>query len=106
MFSEAFLTAYEGDLEGAYRSYRRAFESPLADPNVPVECEDFIQIVLDPEPDKPRLYFCLGLLNIAAREIWKRQGRTSLGSSQPPTSGASRSRLMSLRNGSERSRQS
>lgn len=67
MYGEAFLLAYEGDLEGAYRAYRRAFESPLFDPNVPVECEDFIQTVLDEEPDKPWLYYCLGLLNYRAK---------------------------------------
>lgn len=67
MYSEAFLIAYEGDLEAAYRTYRRAFESPLSDPNVPVECEDFIQIVLDEEPDRKWLYFCLGLLNYRAK---------------------------------------
>jgi hypothetical protein len=67
MYSDAFLLAYEGDLEGAYRAYRRAFQSPLADPTIPMQCEEFIQIVIDEEPDRPWLYYCLGLINYRAK---------------------------------------
>jgi tetratricopeptide (TPR) repeat protein len=67
MYSDAFLLAYEGDLEGAYRAYRRAFQSPLSDPTVPMQCEDFIQMVIDEEPNRPWLYYCLGLINYRAK---------------------------------------
>lgn len=66
-YSDAFLLAYDGDLEGAYRSYRRAFESPLDDPTVPTQCEEFIQTVLDQEPERAWLFFCLGLINHRAK---------------------------------------
>ena len=62
-YSEAFLHAYEGDLQRAYVSYRGAFESPLADPTVPTQCEEFIQGIIEEEPDRPWLYYCLGLIN-------------------------------------------
>jgi hypothetical protein len=67
MYSEAFLIAYDGDLEGAYRVYRRAFESPLSDQTVPTQCEEFIQVVIDEEPDRKWLYYCLGLINYRAK---------------------------------------
>ena len=62
-YSEAFLYAYEGDLQGAYRSYRRAFASPLENETVPTQCEEFIQSVLEEEPDRPWLFFAVGLIN-------------------------------------------
>lgn len=66
-YSEAFLNAYEGDLEAAYRSYRKAFQSPLENVTTPIQCEEFIQMVLDQEPDRPWLYYCLGLINQRAK---------------------------------------
>ena len=66
-YSEAFLHAYDGDLESAYRSYRRAFESPLRNPNVPTQVEEFIQTVIDEEPERQWLYYCLGLVNFPAK---------------------------------------
>ena len=62
-YSEAFLHAYVGDLQRAYESYRRAFESPLADPSVPTQCEEFILGIVEEEPERQWLYFCLGLIN-------------------------------------------
>jgi hypothetical protein len=62
-YSEAFLHAYEGDLQRAYISYRAAFQAPLEDPSVPIQCEEFIHLVLNDEPEKYWLHFCLGLLN-------------------------------------------
>ena len=67
MYGEAFLIAYDGDLERAYRLYRRAFESPLADLTVPMQCEEFIQSVIDEEPHRKWLYYCLGLINHRAK---------------------------------------
>jgi tetratricopeptide (TPR) repeat protein len=62
-YSEAFLHGYEGELDEAYRSYQKAFAAPLEDPTVPTQSEEFIQIVLDEEPERPWLYYCLGLIN-------------------------------------------
>jgi hypothetical protein len=67
MYRDAFLTAYKGELQEAYRIYHNAFRSPLEDHTVPVQCEEFIQIVLDREPDRYWLYFCLALINYRAK---------------------------------------
>ena len=67
-YSEAFLLAYEGDLGKASAVYKQAFAKTLLDATVPVQTEEFIQIVLDQEPDKVQLYFCLGLLNFKVKE--------------------------------------
>jgi hypothetical protein len=67
-YSEAFLLAYDGDLGKAAAAYKQAFARTLSDPTVPVQTEEFIQIVLDMEPDKVQLYFCLGLLNLKVKE--------------------------------------
>ena len=61
-YNEAFLHAYDGDLQRAYVSYRSAFDSPLADPTVPTQCEEFIQGIVEAEPHRPWLYYCLGSL--------------------------------------------
>lgn len=66
-YSEAFLYAYDGDLESAYGSYRAALQSPLDDPTVPTQCEEFIQGVIDREPHRQWLFYCLGLINHRAK---------------------------------------
>jgi tetratricopeptide (TPR) repeat protein len=66
-YSDAFLLAYDGDLQSAYRSYRRAFESQLGDASIPTQCEEFIITVVNEEPDRHWLYFCLGLINYRAK---------------------------------------
>ncbi|MCW5969632.1 MAG: hypothetical protein KIT57_14075 [Blastocatellales bacterium] len=66
-YSEAFLHAYDGDLDSAYRSYRNAFDAPMEDPTFATQCEEFIQMILDEEPDRHWLYFCLGLINFRAK---------------------------------------
>lgn len=63
LFSLAFLSAYEGNLDDAYKKYERAQSIPLNDPTVPIQCEMFIQDILEQEPEKVGLYFCLGILN-------------------------------------------
>lgn len=63
MYSEAFLNAYDGDLDSAYKMYRRAFDAPLQNSNTPMDCEIFIQNILEEEPNRYWLYFCLGLIN-------------------------------------------
>jgi tetratricopeptide (TPR) repeat protein len=67
-YSEAFLLAYDGDLPAASRAYKAAFKRTLTDPTVPIQSEEFIQLVLDKEPEKAQLHFCLGLINYQAKE--------------------------------------
>lgn len=66
-YTEAFLHAYEGKLNLAWRSYQIGFEKPSVDPTVPLQAEEFIQIVLNEEPEKTQLHFCLGLINWKAK---------------------------------------
>ncbi|MBA4107274.1 MAG: hypothetical protein C0485_16130 [Pirellula sp.] len=63
MYSDAFLSAYEYDLERSYRIYRKAFEYPTSDQTLVIQVEEFIQIVIDEEPQRTDLYFCVGLIN-------------------------------------------
>ena len=65
-FSYAFLLAYEGKMERAVRMYRSAFRS-YCEERVFFEVEEFICWVLELEPDKVQLHFCLGLLNFFAK---------------------------------------
>lgn len=58
----AFLAAYQGNLEAAYRLYSKAKNEQVVQKTI-TEVEEFIQIVLDEEPDKGQLYFILGLIN-------------------------------------------
>jgi hypothetical protein len=67
LFSLAFIPAYEGNLDDAYRSYQKAFARPLSDQSAVGQVEEFIQRVIDEEPDRPWLYFCLGLINHKAK---------------------------------------
>jgi tetratricopeptide (TPR) repeat protein len=67
MYSSAFLYAYTGDLRKALRMYRRAFAS-TCETHVIFEVEEFICWVIEQEPEKAQLYFCLGLLNYFAKE--------------------------------------
>ena len=67
-YSEAFLYAYDGDLQRAYESYRRAFGSPLGDPTVLTQCEEFIQGIVEEEPERQWLYYCLGLINYRGKD--------------------------------------
>ena len=66
-YGEAFLSGYEADLDSAYRWYRDAISAPLSDETVPIQCEEFIQIVLETEPQRYWLGFCLGLINYRAK---------------------------------------
>lgn len=67
-YNKAFIDAFEGNLDECYKSYSKAFNEPLLDPTIPNQCEEFIQIALENNPDKPWLYFCLGLINYRAKE--------------------------------------
>ena len=68
MYGEAFLLAYNGDLEAAYHSYKTAFSAPLVDETALLQSEEFIHIVLTEEPDRVWLYYCLGLINYKAKQ--------------------------------------
>ncbi len=67
-YSAAFLYAYEGDLNKAYREYKKAFYNSPENPTVPIQSEDFIHLVLEEEPEKGQLYYCLGLINLWAKK--------------------------------------
>ena len=58
-FSLAFLEAYDGNLEAAYKTYQKAFRGAYHD-HIPNQVEDFIHTVLDEEPDKIQFWYCLG----------------------------------------------
>lgn len=70
-YSVAFLTAYEGDLDAADTWYRDAFSGKVKDVTVPVQCEEFIQVILDAEPDKTQLHYCSGLINFHAKKDYE-----------------------------------
>lgn len=58
----AFLVAYEDDLRGAIRHYRRALEQPMP-ADVIGKIEDFVYFVATTEEQKYQLYYCLGFFN-------------------------------------------
>ena len=61
-YSYAFLCAYEGNMVEAIKYYRLAIKYNC-ETNVPFEIEEFIVWVLELEPDKVQLHFCLGFVN-------------------------------------------
>ena len=67
-YNRAFLHAYQGKMEEAIKDYNHAFQGPIPDVSVPVQCEEFIQIILAQEPDRTQLYFCLGQINFYAKQ--------------------------------------
>ncbi len=66
-YSMAFLYAYDGNLASAIRHYRRATKSVVSI-GMLTQIEDFICWVLEREPDKYQLHYCLGFFN------WKAKG--------------------------------
>ena len=70
-YSKGFLLAYQGDLDGAWKYYRQAFHYPSHENNIPIHVEEFIQLILEQEPDKAQLYYVLGLINkMAKRDVY------------------------------------
>jgi tetratricopeptide (TPR) repeat protein len=67
LYSLAFLYAYEGDLDTAWKYYKLAFRTPPRLGNVPVQTEEFIAEVIRDEPQKVHLHYCLGLINRNAK---------------------------------------
>ncbi len=65
-FSYAFLLAYEGNLKSALNQYQSAFKKKYEE-HIPMEIEEFIYWVLEKEPGKVQLYFCLGIINMLGK---------------------------------------
>lgn len=63
----AFLLAYEGDLDAAWPYYRQAFALE-EESDSPIEVEEFMDWVLQTEPEKIQLYYCLGLINLKVKK--------------------------------------
>ncbi len=62
-FSRAFCYAYLDDLNKAYKAYQVGLSSTRDTDDVAVQCEVFINEILQAEPARTSLYFCLGFLN-------------------------------------------
>lgn len=69
-YSKAFLYAYQGDLYRAYRFYQKAFNEST-DINAHIQVEEFISDIIDQEPDKFQLYYCLGIVNFGLKKDLK-----------------------------------
>ena len=67
LWSSAFLDAYEGKLEEAHKTYQRAFRGLVADATA-LQVETFIVDVVNLEPDKIQLWYCLGMINYLYKE--------------------------------------
>jgi tetratricopeptide (TPR) repeat protein len=67
LWSSAFLDAYDGRLEEAHKTYQRAFRSLVSD-DTALQVETFIVDVLNFEPDKVQLWYCLGMINYFYKE--------------------------------------
>jgi tetratricopeptide (TPR) repeat protein len=67
-FSLAFLEAYDGNLKKSVQQYQKCEKFVNIDPKVIDEVEDFICWVLEKEPEKYQLYFCLGFINKQIKE--------------------------------------
>lgn len=65
-FSEAFIIAYDGNLKQSISKYQIAFRKKYSS-HIPNEIEKFILWVLKEEPEKNKLYFCLGLINMIGK---------------------------------------
>lgn len=61
-FNVAFLHAYDGDTRKALQLYRRGTLMDLP-PDVPAQLEMFMSRIVEEEPAKVQLRFCLGYLN-------------------------------------------
>jgi tetratricopeptide (TPR) repeat protein len=67
LWSSAFLDAYDGRLEEAHKTYQRAFRGLVTD-DTPLQVETFIVDVVNLEPDKIQLWYCLGMINYFYKE--------------------------------------
>ncbi|MEK9141583.1 MAG: hypothetical protein AAB308_11070 [Nitrospirota bacterium] len=67
LWSSAFWDAYDGKLEEAHKTYKRAFRGLVTD-DTPLQVETFITDVLNVEPEKIQLWYCLGMVNYFYKE--------------------------------------
>jgi len=65
--AELFFMHIKVKMDESVADYRHAFGGPIADGSVPIQSEEFIQIVLANEPNLIQLHFCLGLINYHAK---------------------------------------
>lgn len=66
-YNVAFLNAYDGKLNVAIWHYRKG-EMTVVEPDIINQVESFLCWVLEQEPEKYQLYYCLGFFN------WKTKG--------------------------------
>lgn len=66
-YSYAFLLAYEGNTKKAREQYEIAFKGRVENVTVPVQVEEFMQLVLEEEPQMVQLHFFSGLVNLRAK---------------------------------------
>jgi tetratricopeptide (TPR) repeat protein len=66
-YNMGFLHAYRGNLKKAIQCYNNALKLPIA-PDIIAKIEEFMVWVLEQEPEKYQLYYCLGYIN------WKEKG--------------------------------
>jgi len=66
-YSYAFLLAYKGELKKAVKMYKKAAQH-YCGPGIPLQTEEFILWMLEQEPEKVQLYFCLGMINWKGKE--------------------------------------
>ena len=67
-YNLAFLYAYEGKMKEAIREYNKASNGYLPNTKVLGDIIDFIYWVVEKEPNKCQLYFCLGLIHFLSTE--------------------------------------
>jgi tetratricopeptide (TPR) repeat protein len=70
-YSLAFLHAYREELQQAERQYTLALAKRALD-TIAIEVEEFLLWVLETEPEKWQLHYCLALLNHYAKEDFGR----------------------------------
>ncbi len=66
-YSMGFLLAYEGDLSEAYHYYKLAFNN-ITSIATHIECEIFLRNIIEREPGKIQLWYCLGLIYYFSHE--------------------------------------
>jgi len=67
-YNYAFLLAYNGNLKKARKMYNTAFRQYCVRLDVPIQTEEFLLWIIQEEPDRIQLYFCLGLINWHAKQ--------------------------------------
>lgn len=68
LYGRAFLHAYSGKLQDAAREYRKIFSGIHREHTAPLQSEEFIQIVLNEEPSRSELHYCLGQINFFVKQ--------------------------------------